>query len=61
MDTYGEVLHCMTFYLSQIHSSCPGEYYRKRKAQVLAAAREALDAVGYDVMLTAVEEMEAQS
>lgn len=58
MDTYTEVIHCMWYYLHDIWGSCSSDYYRKRKAEVLEAAREMLDAVSYKALLRAVEEME---
>ena len=60
MIAHGEVLHCMKYYLSDIRTKCPDVYYRKRRVEVLEAAREVVVAPCYEALVELIEEMEAE-
>lgn len=55
-----EVMHCVKYYLRDTMMKCPNDYYRKRRADVLVAAREVLVAPCYEVLVENIEEMEAK-
>ena len=55
-----EVIHCMKCYLRDIRTKCSDYYYRKRRVEVLEAAREIVNAVRYKVLVNLIEEMEAE-
>lgn len=60
MIAYAEVVHCMKWYLRDIRTKCPDDYYRKCRVKVLEAAREVVDAVCYKALVELIEEMEAE-
>ena len=59
MIAQAEVVHCMKYYLLDIRTKCPDEYYRKRRVEVLEAASAVIDAVCYEALVELIEEMEA--
>lgn len=54
-----EVIHCMQYYLRNIRTKCP-DYYRKRRVEILDAAREVVDAARYKALVNLIEEMEGK-
>lgn len=61
MIAQGEVAHCMKYYLRDIRTKCPDDYYRKRRVEVLEAARAVVCAPCYEALVQIIEEMEAQN
>ena len=59
MIAHGEVAHCIKYYLRDIRTKCP-DYYRKRKMEVLEAARAVICAPCYEALVELIEEMEAE-
>lgn len=60
MIARAEVMHCMKYYLRDIRAKCPDDYYRKRRAEVLEAARAVIAAPCYEALAELIEEMEAK-
>ena len=60
MNAYIEVIHCMKCYLRDTLANCSNEYYNERKAEVLAAAKEVVDAPSYKALLIMVKDMEGR-
>ena len=50
----------MKYYLHDTRTKCPDEYYRKRRVEVLEAARAIISAPGYEALVELIEEMEAE-
>lgn len=55
-----EVMHCMKYYLRDIRMTCSNDYYRKRRVEVLEAARAVICATCYEALVELIEEMEAE-
>lgn len=60
MIAYGEVMHCMRYYLRDIRTKCFDDYYQERKVEVLEAARAVLCAPRYEALVKLIEKMEAE-
>lgn len=60
MIAHGEAAYCMKYYLRDIRTKCSDDYYRKRRVEVLEAARAVICAPCYEALVELIEEMEAE-